>query len=135
MFEHFRIYGTPHHLGFTMMLSKNPEGKNFRKLLRRKQSSAKISHRKVFRSFCPLPLCFNLWLFPEIAGHPSHSLSKTTEVGAQCIDFLAGSSQAWGRGYPGVWVPDVPGISCPKTLPLGKKFVLIVTNKHSPKTS
>ena len=39
-----------------------------------------------------------------------HSLSKTTEEGAlhQVL------SQDRGQGYPDVWVPDVPGTSCPK---------------------
>ena len=30
---------------------------------------------------------------------------------ATCISFCP--------GYPDVWVPDVPGLSCPRTLPLG----------------
>ena len=29
------------------------------------------------------------------------------------------TSQGRGQGYPGVWVPVVPGISCPKTLSFG----------------
>ena len=38
---------------------------------------------------------------------------------APCIKFLSETSQGRGLGYPKVWVPDVPGISCPITLSCG----------------
>ena len=47
----------------------------------------------------------------QIPGHPGHSLSKTTEKGRLHKVFV--------RDVPDVWVPDVPGISRPKTLCLG----------------
>ena len=41
-----------------------------------------------------------------------------------------------GQGYPSVWVPDVPGISCPKNLSLGfvsvLKFALSLSLSLSP---
>ena len=55
-----------------------------------------------------------------IAGHPGHSLPKTTK--APCIEFLSRTSWGRGQGYPDVWIPDVPGKSCPKTLSLGCFF-------------
>ena len=39
------------------------------------------------------------------------------------MKFLSGTSQAQGQGYPEVWVPDVPRISCPKALSLGCFFL------------
>ena len=78
---------------WTRLKGKNPEGKNFRKLLRRKQSSAKISKtsrntlkssksdilyllRNLVRTFFSsakfsevFALCvFTLWLFPSLSG-------------------------------------------------------------------
>ena len=41
---------------------------------------------------------------------------------APCINFLSRRSQGGGQGYPDVWVPDVPGMSWPKTLSLGCFF-------------
>ena len=41
---------------------------------------------------------------------------------APCRKFLSGTSQ--GRGQ---WVPDIPGISCPKTLTLGCFFLTALT--------
>ena len=57
----------------------------------------------------------------QIAGHPSDSLSKTTEKGALHKVFVR-NVPGRGQGYPDVWVPDVPGIPLPKTLSLGYFF-------------
>ena len=66
------------------------------------------------------------WDVPiQIAGHPGHSVSKTTEKGAS-HKFWSWTSQGRGQGHPDVWVPDVPGISCPKTLSVGCFSVLIL---------
>ena len=52
----------------------------------------------------------------QIAGHPGHSCLKEQNK-APCIKFLSGTSQAQREGCP-----DVPGISCPKSLFLGCFF-------------
>ena len=41
---------------------------------------------------------------------------------APCIKLLSGTPQGRGQGYPDMWVPDVPGISCPRALSLGCFF-------------
>ena len=52
----------------------------------------------------------------QIPGHPGHSLSNGP------------LAQSFCPGYHDVWVPDVPGISCPKTLSLGCfLFLTLVT--------
>ena len=62
-----------------------------------------------------------------IAGHPkSRGIPATPclkqQKKAHCIEFLSGTSQGRGQGYPDVRVPDIPGISWPKTLSLGCFF-------------
>ena len=56
-------------------------------------------------------------------GTSGHSLPKTTAKGTlqkvSVPDILRR-----GLGYPDAWVPDVPGISCPKALSLGHLSVL-----------
>ena len=58
----------------------------------------------------------------QIPGHPGHSLSKTTEKGHLHRVFV--------RDIPTSGVPDVPGISCPKTLCLGCFFDLTIAKKY-----
>ena len=53
----------------------------------------------------------------QIAGHPGHYLSKTTEKRTLHKVFVW-DIRGWGQGYPDVWVPDAPGTSCPNTLSL-----------------
>ena len=47
------------------------------------------------------------------------------------MKFLCRTVQGCGQGYPGIWIPDVPGISPPKTLALGHK-ILDGPNRQSP---
>ena len=50
-------------------------------------------------------------------GSSGHSVSKTTEKSALHKAF-SGTSQGQSQGYPDVWVPGVPRVSCPRTLSL-----------------
>ena len=58
---------------------------------------------------------------PDPNPRTSRPLPKTTQKRATCIFFCP--------GYPDVWAPDVPGISCPKTLSLGCFFCLLILDR------
>ena len=71
------------------------------------------------RKICPKFSCIKLFQIrdvpTQIPRHPSHSLSKTTEKGHLHKVFV--------RDILTSGVPDVPGISCPKTSFLGSFFL------------
>ena len=58
---------------------------------------------------------------PKLRDIPAIACLKQQEK-APCIKFLSGTSHGRGQRYPDVWVPDVPGLSCPKPLSLGCFF-------------
>ena len=66
-----------------------------------------FGERKISPKFSCITF-FQIWDAPtQIPGHPGHSPDKRPLVQSFC------------PGYPDVWVPEVPEISCPKTLSLG----------------
>ena len=71
----------------------------------------------------PLRLLRSCDIPTQIVEHPGHWLCKTTEKGTM-HEVLVWDISGPGQGYPNVWVPDVPGTSCPKTLSLGCFSVL-----------
>ena len=65
-------------------------------------------------------LSTQIWGCPrsKLLDTPAIQCQKQQEKGP-CIKCLSRTSQGSGQWYPGIWVPDVPGIFCRRALSRG----------------